>query len=345
MNDARECVSNFYGFPGKCYGEEPSFDLKTMVEKHDELCFTVVKDSYDDTVSCFKENDLSEKVFERWKGHHVLLHGVPGVGKTCLLNRLIVKFESQGAIVSKVDDIAEIDHNFDRHFNNVNTHGIILIDNVKNITLLRRVPNTTVLMFSRTLSLDHCDCVIEIKGLHLPKNPTELSWSDGLDAVCVVPFLYTFSKTLSNQNNSLHEIYLLLLASYVNYCQTLSLTLYESFQNIPKDIENFLRQLSGIAYACSKNNTEYLNLEQLLKLFGANIDYERFGVVTKVKDGRWKFTFEGMPHYLAAFKLHWDSEEQHFARDTAYIKLPSKAMKLFKGKLSTPQIPIIFPFQ
>jgi len=306
-----------------------------MVEKHVELCFVVVKDWYGDTdESCFNEDVLSVKVFERWKGRHVLLHGVPGVGKTCLLNRLIVKFKSEGVIVSKVDDIGELinDHNPDRHLNRVNTHEIILIDNVKNTTPLRQTPNTTVLMFSRTLSLDHCDCVIEIKGSQLQKNSsTELSWSHGLDTVCVVPFLYKIFKLFSQ--DSLHEIYLLLLASYVNYCQTLSVTLYESFLDIPKDIEKFLRQLSGIAYACSKNDTQYLNLEQVLKLFGTIVDHEKYGVVTKVKDGRWKFAFEDMSHYLAAFKLLWDSEEQQYAKDNVFIKLPSKAMKLFKGKM------------
>lgn len=311
-----------------------------MEEKHLELCFAVVKNSYGDTEeSFFSENELSARVFERWKGYHILLYGVPGVGKTCLLSRLINKLRSEGTIVSKEDGISSLnDRNSNRHFRNIN-HEIILIDNVENTSPLSHTPNTTVVMFSRTFSTDYCDYVVKIIGLPLKNLSTDLSWSDGLDTICAIPFLYKLSKALFSQNKSLHEAYLLLLASYMNYCLCGDIALCESLQKIPQDVEKFLRQLVDVSHVCSRNNTEYLDLAQLLKLFGSNADYGKYGVLTKVKDGRWKFRFEAMSHFLAAFKLYWDSEKQAFFKDTGNIKLPGQTMKLFKGKI----IPTTFP--
>ena len=59
-----------------------------MIEKHDELCFTVVKYSYNDTVSCFKENDLLEKLRYSSDGWYTTFYYIEyqELGKPVLLN-------------------------------------------------------------------------------------------------------------------------------------------------------------------------------------------------------------------------------------------------------------------
>jgi len=278
---------------------------------------------------------LNESIRTSWRGSNILVTGLPGIGKTSLCMRLARELSIlRECRVHKFENINEL-HKSDHFINSHENHElIILVDNATSselheLTLTHKL-NTTAIIFSRALLVDNFDCVIEIKGSYWQTKPltdNDSSWNSHIKTLCSIPFLFVLSKSLFSKNMSSHDVYFLLLASYVNYCQTLQVSLFTYLKEVPEKVEKLLKCLVDIAYSCLHKGTKFVDENQLKKLCD---DRDDVGVVTRTGDGRWRFTFDGSAECLAAFKLYWISKEQ-FAKDTGDVKLPLEAVKLFEG--------------
>lgn len=279
---------------------------------------------------------IRELIQTRWKGSYILVTGLPGIGKTSLLEKLADKLnDSQELRVYKFENIKELQKT-ERHFEN--THDshelIILVDNVTSCQvedlIITNRPNVTIVIFSRTLLVDKFDCVVRIEGSCRHKRPSwdnHSAWNSHIDVLCSIPFLLVLFETLYSNRVSCHDIYVLLLSSYISYCQTLQVSLFTCLEEVPGRVEKCLRNIADVAYSCVSKDCTFVDDNELRRYCDVS---NEMGVITRTDDGRWKFTFEGSANCLAAIKLFWDSEEE-FVKDTGTIKIPHETMKLFKG--------------
>ena len=319
---------------GEGKGEEPCV-INTMLPCHGTqlgLQLEVIKKPHGTERYC-DEKCLHELLLKDWKGSNILVSGLPGIGKTSLWDRLARELETHELKVYKFENIDELEKNEGRHFNNhENRELIILVDNVTTSQLyefpITHSSNTTAILFSRTLLVDKFDCLLKIKGTFLPSWDIHSLWDDHIKMLCSIPFLYVSFETLSSNCVPGHDMYFLLLAIYLNYCQTLRVSLFTSGREVPVKIEKLLKNLADFAY-CQRNH-DFIEQNQLRKFCNVG---DEMGVVAQGADGEWKFTFEGLVDCLTAFKLFWINEEQ-FNKDTENfdkIKVPIAAMNLFKG--------------
>ena len=281
------------------------------------------------------ERRFNELLRTSWKSSYILVTGLPGIGKTWLCEKLTRELiNSQESNVYKYDSIEELRKNERRHFNSYGNHNIVLVDNVTYSQLDGRrsgdAPNTTII-FSRTLLMDQFDCVVKIKGSQrIPSWDDYSSWNNHINVLCSIPFLLVLFDTLFSKSVLRHNIYYLLLTTYINYCQTLQVSLFTAIEEVPVKVKNFLKDIAYVTYSCLSKKDEFIDEIQLRKF--CNIQDE-MGVVTQVDDKNWRFTFEGSADCLTAFMLFWINEEQ-FDKDTppaGNIKVPHEAMRLYKG--------------
>ena len=279
------------------------------------------------------------RLIESWRGSYILVTGLAGIGKTSLCDKLARELDNtQELKVYKFENVGELEQNEHRHF--INTHEshelIVLVDNVSSSQLhhlpITHPPNTTTILFSRTLLVDKFDCVVKIKGTHWEKKPQwddHSLWNNHIKVLCSIPFLFVSFESLYSNSVSYHDIYFLLLATYMNYCQTLQVSLFTSIQEVPIKVEKFLKNTADVAFSYLSQNCEFIDEHRLRKFCDVG---DEMGVVTQSVDGKWRFTFEGSADCLTAFKLFWINEE-HFDKDTRIgnIRVPVEAMKLFKG--------------
>ena len=310
------------------------------------LQLEVIKEPHGTEHYCCDEKCLRGLILKDWRGSNILVSGLPGIGKTSLCDELASRLETRELTVYKFENVDKLEKNEGRHFKNTheNHELIILVDNVTS-SQLKEFPvthssNTTAILFSRTLLVDKFDCVVKIKGTFLPSWDDHSLWNDRIKMLCSIPFLFVSFETLSS--NSVvpgHDIYFLLLATYINYCQTLRVSLFKS-SIVPVKIEKLLKNLADFAYC--QSNHDFIDEIQLRKFVTVG---DEMGVVTQGVDGEWKFTFEGLADCLTAFKLFWINEEQ-FNKDTDYdkIQVPITAMNLYKGMHFYCDIIKLFPF-
>lgn len=320
--------------------------IKTMLAGHGarvEIEVEVIKEPHGTEHYRCDEKLLSELIQTSWKGSNILVTGLPGIGKTLLCENLAqLLVDSQQPNVYKYENIDELRRSKRRHFNSHENHEqIILVDNVTSTQLdgwiIENTQNTTTIVFSRTLLVYKFSCVVRIKGSkslplwdeHSTQDDYSL-WDNHIDVLCCIPFLLISFKTFFSKSVPRHDIYFLLLATYVNYCQTLQVSLFSDIKEVPGKVKKFLKDIADVAYSSlSKNGEEFIDDDELWKLYDVG---DEVGVVTQTSDGRWRFIFQGLADCLTAFKLYWISEEQ-FDKDTRpeNIKVPLEAMKLFKG--------------
>ena len=305
-----------------------------------ELQVEVIKEPHGTERYCCDGKCLHGLIQKSWKGSYILVAGLAGIGKTSLCNKLARELDNGEEIkVYKFENIDELKENERRHFI-YNTHEnhelIILVDNLLASQLnelpIARVPSTTTILFSRTLLVDKFDCVVNIKGSHCRKRPqwdNHSLWSNHINVLCNIPFLFVSFVSLSSNSVPCHDIYFLLLVTYMNYCQTLQVSLFTSIKEVPVKIEKFLKNIADVAYSCLSKDCEFIDEHQLRIICDVG---DEMGVVTQGVDGKWRFTFEGSADCLAALKLFWINEEQ-FDKDTqtGNIRVPIEAMKLFEG--------------
>lgn len=312
--------------------------MKTMCTRSSiqvETEFVILKEPLGKAIQKCNEKRLTELIQKKWRGSNILVVGLPGIGKTFLCEKLAQLANSQELNVHKYENVEELRKNGHRHFHSHENHELlILVDNVTSSQLdeqiIENTPNVTVVIFSRTLSVENYDCVVKIKGsqkLSLWDNVS--SWNNHIDVLCSIPFLLVLFTSFT-KNVPRHDVYFLLFATYVNYCQTLQVSLFHNIDEVPVKVKKFIKDLADIAYTyTSKSGSRYIDDHRLRQICG--VGAEEVGVVTQT-DGRWEFTFEGSIDCLTAFKLFWISEEQ-FDRDThpGNIKVPPEAMRLYKG--------------
>lgn len=303
-----------------------------------EVQVEVIKEPHRTERYCCDEKCLNGLI-PSWKGSYILVTGLPGIGKTSLCDRLARELGNAGELkVYKFESIEELKKNAGRHFIYAyeNHELMILVDNVTSSQLKElptiHAPNKTTIIFSRTLLVDKFDCVVKIKGAHWRKFPQRADhslWKNHIKVLCSIPFLFVSFGSLSDNCVSCHDIYFLLLVTYMNYCQTLQVSLFTSIAEVPVKVEEFLKNIADVAYHCRSNNCEYIDECQLRKFCDVG---DEMGVVTQSVNGKWKFTFEGSADCLTALKLFWINEER-FDKDTQVgnIRVPNEAMKLFKG--------------
>ena len=303
-----------------------------------ELQVEVIKEPHGTERYCCDEKCLNGLI-QSWKGSYILVTGLAGIGKTSLCVKLARELDNREELkVYKFESIDELKESEGRHF--IYTHEnhelIILVDNVTSSQLSElpttHVPNTTTILFSRTLLVDKFDCVLKIRGTPWRKSPqwdNHSLWKNHIKVLCSIPFLFVSFASLSSNSVSCHDIYFLLLVTYMNYCQTLQVSLFTSIKEVPVKVEKFLRNIADVAYHCLSNNCEFIDECQLRKFCDVGGE---MGVVTQSVNGKWKFTFEGSADCLTALKLFWINEER-FDKDTQVgnIRVPNEAMKLFKG--------------
>lgn len=321
-----------------------TFSIKTMLSDHDTIELEVIKELQGTEHYKCDEKRLSVLIQTRWRDSYILVTGVAGIGKTTLCARLAEKLlnKSQEVNVCIFENVDELLQNQYRHFNysHQNHKRVHLVDNVTSSQLdklkLAHTSNTTTIIFSRTHLVDSFDCVIEIKGLHIQKKPSlwndDSSWSNHIKALCSVPFLLVLCERLVSKNISTHDIYFLLFSSYLNYCQTLQVSLFSCLHDVPERVEYCLKSMADIAYSCLNKSSQFIHEDQLLKKFpevrqGDDI----MGVIIKTNDGRWRFTFQGSAVCLVALKLYWNNEEQ-FGKDNNFVsRVPFEVIKLYEG--------------
>ena len=302
-----------------------------------EIEFEILKEPLGQKISKCNEKRLTELIQKDWKGSNILVTGLPGIGKTLFCEKLAQLTKSQQVNVHKYENVEELRKNGRRHFYSHENHEFyILVDNVTSSQLheqiIENTPNVTAVIFSRTLSVENYDCVVKIKGaqkLSLSLRDNISSWNNHIDVLCSIPFLLVLF-TLLNKNVPRHDVYFLLFATYVNYCQTSQVSLFHNIGEVPVKVKKFIKDLADVAYTCtSKSSSKCIDGHRLWKICGVGAD--EVGVVIQT-NGRWEFTFEGSIDCLTAFKLFWINEEQ-FDRDThpGNIKVPHEAMKLYKG--------------
>ena len=303
-----------------------------------EIEFEILKEPHGKKIYSCDERSLTELIQKNWRGSNILVAGIPGIGKTLFCEKLAQELtNSQELNVHKYECVEELRNNGRRHFYSHENHElIILVDNVTSSQLDERVteniPSVTTVLFSRTLSVENFDCAVTIKGSPNPSLWDNISsWNNHIGVLCSIPFLLVLFESSFNKNVPRHDIYFLLFATYVNYCQTSQVSLFSNVDEIPVKIKKLLKDLADVAYTCtSKGGSTFIDDHRLQKFGGVGVD--ELGVVTQTDDGRWEFTFEGSIDCLTAFKLFWISEEQ-FDKDThpGNIKVPHEAMKLYKG--------------
>ena len=303
-----------------------------------ELQVEVIKEPHGTEHYCCDEKCLNGLI-QSWKGSYILVTGLAGIGKTSLCDRLARELDNTEELkVYKFESIDVLRKNEGRHFiyTHENHEVIILVDNVTSSQLnelpTTHLPDTTTILFSRTLSVDKFDCVLKIKGTHwskLPQWDDHSLWKNHIKVLCSIPFLFVSFESFSSNSMSCHDIYFLLLATYMNYCQTLQVSLFTSLKEVPVKVEKFLKNIADVAYSSLSNNCELIDESRLRKICDVG---DEMGVVTQSVDGKWKFTFEGSADCLTALKLFWIDEEC-FDKDTEVgnITVPDEAMKLFKG--------------